>query len=58
MQERESERTPGSALEALFARTDDPAIDYITDQLLDGGDFTAPPEPGLVQQPLTLVEAG
>lgn len=58
MQQRESGGVPASALEALFSRTDDPAVDYITDQLLAGGDFGAPPEPGLVQDLPTLVEAG
>jgi len=58
MQQRECGGTPASALDALFARTDDCAVDYITDQLLDGGAFATPPEPGLVQHALTLVEAG
>jgi tRNA-dihydrouridine synthase 3 len=58
MQQRESGIVPASTLDALFARTDDPAIDYITDELLDGGDFAAPPEPGLVRHAPALVEAG
>jgi tRNA-dihydrouridine synthase 3 len=58
MQERETGRTPTSQLDALFTRTDDAAIDYITDQLLDGGDFSAPPEAGLASDLPTLVEAG
>jgi hypothetical protein len=45
MQQRES-FVPRSPLEALLARTDDAAVDYITDQLLDDGDLGAPPEPG------------
>jgi tRNA-dihydrouridine synthase 3 len=43
MQQRESSFTPRSDLEALLARTDDSAIDYVTDQLLDGGDLSSPP---------------
>ena len=43
MQQRESSFTPRSDLEALLARTDDAAIDYVTDQLLDGGDLSSPP---------------
>ena len=39
MQGREPAFEPRSALEALLARTDDAAIDYITDELLDGGSF-------------------
>jgi len=58
MQERERGRAPADALEALLARTDDAALDYITDQLLDNGDFAAPPEPGLASTAPTLVEAG
>jgi hypothetical protein len=43
MQQRESSFTPRSDLEALLSRTDDAAIDYVTDQLLDGGDCSSPP---------------
>ena len=43
MQAREVLDTPRSALEALFARTDDAALEYVTDELLDGGDCSAPP---------------
>jgi len=43
MQQRESRAEPRSPLEALLARTDDGAIDYITDELLNGGDCSAPP---------------
>jgi tRNA-dihydrouridine synthase 3 len=62
MQQRESSFTPRSDLEALLARTDDAAIDYVTDQLLDAGDFSSPP-PALstdsTQAPQTeTVEAG
>lgn len=42
MQERES-FVPRSPLEALFSRTDDVALDYITDELLNAGDFSSPP---------------
>jgi tRNA-dihydrouridine synthase 3 len=43
MQGREPAFEPRSALEALFARTDDAAVDYITDELLTGGALNCPP---------------
>jgi tRNA-dihydrouridine synthase 3 len=46
MQQRESAFVPRSPLEALLARGDDAALDYITDQLLSGGDLSAPPPAG------------
>ncbi len=59
MQQRESSWTPRSPLEALLARTDDAALDYVTDQLLDDGDFTQPPPPhGVGVRDDDLVEAG
>lgn len=45
MQARESTVGPRSALEALLARSDDAALDYVTDALIHGGDLGAPPEP-------------
>jgi tRNA-dihydrouridine synthase 3 len=58
MQTRESAFVPRSPLEALFARADDEAIDYITDQLIDGGDFASPPEAGSQVADLSVMEAG
>lgn len=58
MQTRESAFEPRSPLEALFARTDDAALDYITDQLLDDGDLTSPPPAGTRAPDADLVEAG
>ena len=46
MQQREAFVATRSPLEALLARHDEAAIDYITDQLLDDGDFTSPPPVG------------
>lgn len=43
MQQRESSFIPRSPLEALLARTDEAALDYVTDQLMNGGDFDDPP---------------
>jgi tRNA-dihydrouridine synthase 3 len=43
MQGREVIEAPRSALEALLARSDDPALDYVTDELLNEGDLSAPP---------------
>lgn len=58
MQQRESAFVPRSPLEALFARADEEAIDYITDQLIDGGDFSSPPEAGSDVADLSNMEAG
>lgn len=44
MQVRERIATPRSPLEALLGRADDAALDYVTDQLIEGGDFAAPPD--------------
>jgi hypothetical protein len=43
MQVREVLDDPRSELEALLARTDDGALDYVTDELMNGGDLAAPP---------------
>ena len=43
MQHREQLTDPRSPLEALLARTDDAALEYVTDELLNGGGFAAPP---------------
>jgi hypothetical protein len=58
MQTRESAFEPRSPLEALFARTDDAALDYVTDQLLDGGDLDHPPAGTAPVDAPDLVEAG
>ena len=58
MQTRESAFQPRSPLEALLARSDDPALDYVTDQLLDGGDLAEPPAAGGAASDADLVEAG
>jgi tRNA-dihydrouridine synthase 3 len=46
MQGREPAFEPRSALEAVLARTDDAAVDFITDELLNGGTFDTPPREG------------
>jgi len=43
MQVREVLDEPRSALEALLARSDEPALEYVTDELLMGGALDAPP---------------
>jgi len=43
MQQREGSWATRSPLETLLARTDDAALDYVTDQLLSGGDLSQPP---------------
>jgi len=58
MQQRESAQESRSPLEALLSRTDDRAIDYITDQLLDGGDLAEPPPAGIEEDRPAIVEAG
>ena len=59
MQTRESGFVPRSPLEALLARTDDAALDYVTDQLLSAGDMTAPPDPADARsRPEAVAEAG
>jgi tRNA-dihydrouridine synthase 3 len=58
MQQRESAFTPRSPLEATLARTDGAAIDYITDELIDGGDLSHPPEVGARAPERDEVEAG
>jgi tRNA-dihydrouridine synthase 3 len=58
MQQRESAFVPRSPLEALLARHDDAAIDYITDQLIDGGDFSSPPPPGQSESTLLAAAEG
>jgi tRNA-dihydrouridine synthase 3 len=59
MQEREGAWTPRSPLEALLARSDGAALDFVTDELLREGDFQNPPPagPGLSEDP-DMVEAG
>ena len=58
MQEREGAWTARSPLEALLARNDEVALDYVTDQLLTGGDFSSPPSAGTAASEPDLVEAG
>ena len=43
MQIREVLDQPRSPLEALLSRSDDPALEYVTDELLNAGDLSAPP---------------
>ena len=58
MQQREAAWTPRSPLEALLARSDDAALDYVTDELLSGGDVSRPPDAGATAPETDLVEAG
>ena len=58
MQQREGAWTHRSPLEALLARTDDAAIEYVTDELLNGGDLSKPPAVGTAAAETDLVEAG
>jgi len=58
MQQRESSWEHRSPLEALLARADDAAVDYVTDELLRDGDLTQPPGDSGVTAENDLVEAG
>jgi tRNA-dihydrouridine synthase 3 len=61
MQTRESQFVPRSPLEALLARADDAAIDYVTDELLNDGDLASPPPAGAAARDVEgvdLLEAG
>ncbi len=58
MQHREAGFVPRSPLEALLSRSDDAALDYVTNELLNGGDLTRPPAPGLGRPEDDLIEAG
>lgn len=58
MQERESSWTARSPLESLLARTDEAALDYVTDQLMTGGDLSNPPDISAPTAEADLVEAG
>jgi tRNA-dihydrouridine synthase 3 len=58
MQQREGAWAHRSPLEALLARSDEAAIEYMTDELLNGGDLSKPPAVGAVAAESDLVEAG
>lgn len=58
MQQRESLFAPRSPLEALLARHDDAAVDYITDELIDGGDLSSPPSPSESETEPAVTAAG
>ena len=58
MQTRESQFVPRSPLEALLARADDPALDYVTDALLDDAPLDRPPAPVAPVADEDVVEAG
>jgi tRNA-dihydrouridine synthase 3 len=58
MQQREGAWITRSPLEALLARSDDPAIEYVTNELMSGGDFSHPPAPGASAVETDLMEAG
>jgi hypothetical protein len=50
MQQREPAFDPRSPLEAILARQDEPALDYVTDELMTGGVFSDPPPVPVAQQ--------
>jgi tRNA-dihydrouridine synthase 3 len=58
MQQRESVAAPPSPLEALLARSDAAALDYVTDQLIDDGDLADPPPASRPGAEYDTVEAG
>lgn len=58
MQQRESAFVPRSPLEALLARHDDAALDYITDELIAGGHLSDPPAEGELRAEAEEIQAG
>jgi tRNA-dihydrouridine synthase 3 len=61
MQGRDVDFIPGSPLEALLARADDAALDYMVDRLIYGMPVVpeeAPPPGGLVQETVTVEHEG
>ena len=58
MQQRESAFEPRSPLEALLARSDEAAITFITDALLDDRPLDHPPEATADAREAEIVEAG
>jgi tRNA-dihydrouridine synthase 3 len=58
MQQREGTWEPRSPLESLLARTDEAALDYVTDELMNAGDFAHPPAAGVAEPDADVVEAG
>lgn len=58
MQQREGSWATRSPLESLLARSDDAALDYVTDQLLRNDELSAPPAPTPSAGETELVEAG
>jgi tRNA-dihydrouridine synthase 3 len=58
MQQRESAFVPRSPLESLLARHDDAAVDYITDELIAGGDLASPPAAGGPESEPVVAAAG
>ncbi len=58
MQHREAGFVPRSPLEALLSRSDDAALDYVTDELIGGGDLATAPPAGRAEIEDDLVEAG
>lgn len=58
MQERESAPFSRSPLEALLARSDEAALDYVTGALLEASDLDDPPPAGALGEQRDAVEAG
>jgi tRNA-dihydrouridine synthase 3 len=58
MQEREPDFAPRSPLEALLARTDDAALEYMTERLLARDALDDPPEVGAASNAPEVTEAG
>jgi tRNA-dihydrouridine synthase 3 len=58
LQQREAPPASRSPLEVLLARHDEPALDYVTDELMNGGDFAHPPPVGGHREATDLVQAG
>lgn len=58
MQDRDSRPQPRSPLEQLLGRSDASALEFVTDELLNGGDFANPPAPGDARELADTLQAG
>jgi len=58
MQQRESDFVPRSPLEAVLARHDEASLEYVTTELMAGGDFSSPPAASDAMAVSEFMEAG
>jgi tRNA-dihydrouridine synthase 3 len=58
LQRRDTRPEARSALEALLGRTDDAALEFVTDELMTGGEFAGPPPVGASRETVDALQAG